>query len=86
MPEAFAVLLVLVVCVAAYVAALLTARHPAQQNTAEDLVTLHRHRAWLQQRLEMAQRENWGDDMVESIAAELTATAEQIAARDVARR
>lgn len=86
MPEAFAVLLVIVVCIAAYVAALLNARDPAQRNVREDLAALRQHRMWLQQRLDTAQRENWGDDMVENIAAELTATAQQIAAHEAGLR
>jgi hypothetical protein len=80
MPEAFAVLVVFVVCVAAYIGALLTARDPARQNRAEDLARLRQHRVWLEQRLETAQRENWGDDMIEGIAAELDETARQVAA------
>ncbi len=86
MPEAFACLFVFVVCVAAYVGAMITSRDPARQNVAQDLATLRQHRAWLEQRLEVAQRENWGPDMVDGIAAELAETSRAIALRDSARR
>src|SRR5436189_255163 len=69
MPEALACLLVFAICVAAYVAAQLASRDPARQNVTQDVSTLRQHRAWLQQRLEKAQRENWGEDMVETLAA-----------------
>ena len=81
MPEAFAVLVVFVVCLAAWIGALLTARDPAKQNVAEDLATLRHQRLWLEQRLETAQRENWGGEMVERIASELDANAQAIARR-----
>jgi hypothetical protein len=81
-PEAFACLFVFAVCVAAYIGATLNARDPARHNASEDLATLRRHHAWLEQRLAVAVRENWGDDMVAQIAAERAQAAARIWARE----
>jgi hypothetical protein len=78
MPEAFAVLVVFVISVAAYIGALITARDPARQNVVEDLATLRQHHAWLRQRLDVARRENWDEEMVGNLEAEQMATAEEI--------
>ncbi len=80
MPEAFAVLGVFVVCVFAYVAAWLRSRDPSLQNAVEDAHRLRHHAAWLQDRLERAQREQWGPEMTGLIATELKATNAQLAA------
>jgi hypothetical protein len=79
MPEAFAVLAVVVVCVAAYVAALLRSRDPSLHNAADELARLHQHEAWLRQRLALAERERWGADMIAGLGDELRATSQQLA-------
>ena len=79
MPEALAVLAVFAVVVIAWVGASLQARDPAQQNASADLQRLQQHAAWLQHRLSVARRENWGDDMIASLGAELDATTQQLA-------
>jgi hypothetical protein len=82
MPEAFAVLVVFVISVAAYVGALITARDPARQNLVEDLATLRQQHAWLQHRIALARRENWGEEMIGNLEAELMAAAEEIDRRE----
>ena len=78
MPEAFACLFVFAVSLSAYVAAKVqTAR--STNNPAADLQRLRRHRAWLEERLQMASRENWDDIMIGRIADEIDATDAQLA-------
>jgi hypothetical protein len=86
MPEAFAVLVVFVISVAAYLGALSTARDPSRQNVAEDLATLRQQHAWLQQRLDLARRENWGEEMVGNLEVKLVETTRQIARREATRQ
>jgi hypothetical protein len=78
MPEAFAVLVVFVICVAAWLGAMLTARNPARQNATEDLATLRQQHAWLRRRLKVAREENWDEQMLGNLEADLRATAEEI--------
>lgn len=79
MPEALAILAVFVVVVVAWVGAWMQARDPASQNPVENLQRLQVHAAWLEQRLHVARRENWGDDMVAGLTEELRMTSEQLA-------
>jgi hypothetical protein len=79
MPEAFAVLAVFVVCVTAYLAALIRSRDPSLHNAADELARLRHHEAWLRQRLELAERERWGADMIAGLADELRTTSQQLA-------
>lgn len=74
MPEALAVLAVMVVALVAWLGAWLQARNPANHRPEEDVARLRHHAAWLEQRLEMARREKWGVAMETSLAAELDAT------------
>lgn len=78
MPEAFAVLVVVVVAIAAWFGAWMQARDPANYNAREEAERLRHHAVWLEQRLELAQREKWGGDMVTGIADELDATCRQL--------
>lgn len=78
MPEALAVLVVVVISLAAWLAAWLQTRRTPQLSTPADLECLRHHESWLRQRLERAQREQWGDDMVAGLAAELQATSEHL--------
>ena len=80
MPEALAILFILIVAGGVYLYAWVQARNPARRNAAEDQARLERHEAWLRQRLELAKRERWGADMVRSIEAELLTTRERLAA------
>lgn len=77
MPEALAVLVVLAVAVVAWVGAWLHARDPANYKPREEHARLQHHESWLQSRLETAQRENWSDDMVAHLAADLEAARRQ---------
>jgi hypothetical protein len=79
MPEAFAVLFVFVVAIAAWIGAWTQARNPSHDTVQEEIVRLQQHAAWLQQRLVLARRENWDEAMVSTIANELRATAHQLA-------
>lgn len=74
MPETFAIILVSVVAAGVYVYAWLQAKNPARQNLAEDLARLERHVAWLRHRLELAEREKWGVDMIHGLERELQET------------
>lgn len=79
MPEALVVLGVLVVALVAWFGAWLHARNPANYNPEEEAARLRDHAAWLQHRLEVARRENWGHEMVAGITEELGATSRQLA-------
>jgi hypothetical protein len=85
MPEALAVLVVLVVSIAIWLGAWWQMRGTPQLSTPADLERLRHHESWLRQRLERAQREQWGADMVDGIAAELRLTSETLRRASVAR-
>lgn len=78
MPEALAVLVVFVVCVIAYVGALLRARDPSQFDPQHERARLQEQRAWLEHRRALAQREKWDHGMVARIDADLAATAREL--------
>lgn len=78
MPEAFAVLAVFFVVVAAWFGAWLHARNPANHNPIEDAQRLRMHADWLAERLTTARREKWGGEMVANLTIELNATSEQV--------
>lgn len=80
MPEAFALFLILIVAGGVYVYAWAQAKNPARRDVAADRRRLERHEAWLRHRLELAERERWGADMVGHLEAELRATRERLAA------
>ncbi len=77
MPEALAVLAVIVVAVTAWVGAWLHARDPANYKPHEEQSRLQHHEGWLQSRLETARRERWSEDMVATLEADLEATRRQ---------
>lgn len=79
MPEALAVLFVFVVAVAAYVSAKLAALDPSNHNAQAELVRLRQQRAWLDERLQQAWRENWDQDMRGRIADEINEVDAQLA-------
>ena len=79
MPEALAIVAVAAVVVVAFIGAWLQERNPARQDARADLERLRQHAAWLEQRLEIAGRENWDDSMIASLAAEHAATLRQLA-------
>ena len=78
MPEALAILGILVVTIVAWVSAWSHTRNPANFNTRDEVARLQQHAAWLEQRLELAQRENWGADMIDSLTDEMKATSEHL--------
>ena len=78
MPEALAVVVVFVITVVAWVGAWMNARNPANNDARDELARLRHHAAWLEQRLEIAQREKWGEDMVGNISDEMAVTSAQL--------
>lgn len=79
MPEALAVVAVFVIAVIIYVAMWLQSRDPALHKPQEEFARLQHQVTWLDERLAKARRENWGTEMVASIADERDATAELLA-------
>ena len=79
MPEAFAILFVMLAAAGVYVGAFFYARNPANHNPRLERDRLQNHEVWLRERLERAKRENWSGDMVASLAAELGSTSQQLA-------
>ena len=79
MPEAFAIVAVFVVAVVVYVGAWLQSRDPRKRNAAEELAQLRQHHGWLRERLEVARRERWGEEMVTQLAAEHEALSRRLA-------
>jgi hypothetical protein len=74
MPEAFAVATVFVVSLAAWIGAWAHVRNPANHNVRAEISRLRQHAEWLQDRLDLAEREKWGAGMVAGISSELTTT------------
>lgn len=79
MPEALVIVLVAVVAVVVYVVLWVQSRNPALYDPRRERARLEQHLGWLEQRLELARREDWDDAMVGSLAADYAATAEQLA-------
>ena len=81
MPEALALLAIFVIAIAAWFGAWMQARDPANQNVHDETERLQLHVRWLEQRLDLAQRENWSGDMIASLQEEIETTARQLARR-----
>ncbi|HVU25433.1 MAG TPA: hypothetical protein VHE13_15000 [Opitutus sp.] len=79
MPEALACLLILVVSVAVYIAAKFAALNSANSNVRDDITRLHQQRRWLEERLELAWRENWDQQMRGHIADQIDENAAALA-------
>ena len=79
MPEALAVVAVAVVTIVAWFGAWMHTRNPANYKPHDEIARLRQRAVWIQQRLEVAQRERWGSDMIATLLDELGATAEQLA-------
>jgi hypothetical protein len=73
MPEAFAVLLVLIVCLGIYLFAWMRARHPAHRDAVAELRQLRLQHAWLGDQLQRAIREKWDQAMIDRLADQLNA-------------
>ena len=56
MPEALAVVAVVVVTIVAWVGAWLHTRNPANQNVTDEIARLRQHASWLEQRVALAER------------------------------
>lgn len=85
MPEALAIVAVFAVVAIAFVGAWLQERNPAIQSSQIEVERLRHHAAWLEQRLELAQRENWDERMVSAIAEDREATRRRLAELGVGR-
>lgn len=79
MPEALAVFFILAVSVIVFAAAWLRGRDLSLINADDELQRLRHHEAWLRLRLELAEREQWSDDMIAGIADEHHRTSLQLA-------
>lgn len=71
MPEALAIVAVFLVSVVIYVVLWIQSRDPALYDPRKELVRLEHHVTWLEHRLAVARRENWGGTMEQAIVAEL---------------
>ena len=78
MPEAVAVLAVVVVTVVAWIGAWMHARNPANHNAADEIARLVQRAAWLEHRLVIAKRERWDGDMVATLSDEFDATSQEL--------
>ena len=74
MPEAFACVLVMTICVGIFVWAKLQSMSPANRNVQADAATLEREITWLEERLDLAQAENWHEDMRSNLEERLNDT------------
>jgi hypothetical protein len=74
MPEAFACVLVMMICAGIFVWAKLQSMSPANRNRQAEAATLEREIAWLEERLDIAETENWHDDMRSNLEERLSDT------------
>jgi hypothetical protein len=79
MPEALALVAVVVIAVVIYFAMWMQTRDPAMYKPHEEHVRLQQQVRWLEERLAAAEREQWGEDMVAAIEAEHAVTVQQLA-------
>ncbi|MGH7958881.1 MAG: hypothetical protein ACREH8_17990 [Opitutaceae bacterium] len=79
MPEVLAA--IAVVALATWFGALVPARNPANHSVVEETARLRQHIVWLEQRLDLAEREKWGVEMVVTLEEELEATVRQLGNR-----
>ena len=81
MPEALAIVAVVVIAIFVYLSLWAQSRNPALHHAATELARLRRHAEWLEERRALAQRENWDADMVARIEAGWRATGQELARR-----
>jgi hypothetical protein len=67
MPEALAIVLVFVISVGIYIAALVRSRDPALHEPTRERVRAEQQVVWLEERLAQARREGWGADMLSEL-------------------
>jgi len=79
MPEAFAILAVLIIALGAYMVAKIKLPHPDSPEAAWDVAGLRARMAWLDHRLAKARSEQWDAAMLTRIQAEHTATDHRLA-------
>jgi hypothetical protein len=78
MPEAFVVMAVFAISVAAYVNGVIKSRDPSLRSPERERQRLQRHAEWLEMRLDTARREKWGVEMTTAISTELGATLQEL--------
>lgn len=84
MPEALAIVAILVISLAVWISARVQAANPALQRPELDRIRLLYHADWLQHRLEIAERENWDAAMIAGLQADLARTTRELAYRQKA--
>lgn len=86
MPEALAVFAVFTVAVVAWIGAWAQARDPRSYKPVEEAARLRQQMAWLEARLDLAERERWSADMIATLEAELNATLRELVAAEARER
>ena len=76
MPEALALLALFAVVGGGFVVVKMSAGRSVDPH--QELQRLKQHERWLQQRLERARRENWGEEMTAGFATDLAATTQKL--------
>ncbi|MEO7414035.1 MAG: hypothetical protein ABIZ81_11835 [Opitutaceae bacterium] len=78
MPEALVIAALFFIAGAVYLYARLQANDPALHDPARDRARLQCHAVWLEDRLRIARREKWDDQMVSNLSIELETTCRQL--------
>ena len=79
MPEVLVIIVVPIIAAVIYVTMWIRSRDPALHDPREQFARSQRQVSWLEERLAMARREQWGGEMVASIAAEFETTTLELA-------
>ncbi len=86
MPETLTIIGIFVVCVVAGAIAVRRIRALASPDLTTELAQLTQRAAWIEHRLELAQRERWDAAMLAALQAERSANAERLEAARAAMR
>ncbi|MEY4940942.1 MAG: hypothetical protein RIQ93_2677 [Verrucomicrobiota bacterium] len=79
MPGAVVILgLFITIALVAWMAAWAHTRDPSNRDPREDYRQLQRQTAWLEQRLDLARREKWSPEMIQSLEQKLGAACDQL--------
>lgn len=78
MPEAFVVMVVFAISIAAYVNGVIKSRDPSLRSPERERQRLQRHAEWLEMRLDTARREKWGVEMTSALSMELGTTLQEL--------
>jgi hypothetical protein len=86
MVETFTITSILAVIGVFALRAFFKAREAARRNSPEEIRRLRTQSEWLAHRLDVAQRENWSQDMIANMTRERAAALAQIAQAELAQR